>query len=83
MTRAQKGKKILWRKSRKFPTMISTLKVIQVNKIIQFHTGKSKIRRPPKRRLCDFFQACAHAELPDFPTFRQPCSYQKLTLVVH
>ena len=44
---------------------------------------KSKIRQPPKRRLRDLFQACAHAVLPDFLTFRQPCSYQKLPLVVH
>ena len=43
----------------------------------------SKIRGPPKRRLRDLFQACAHAALPDFLTFRQPSSYQKLPLVVH
>ena len=28
-------------------------------------------------------QACTHAELPDFLTFRQPYLYQKLLLVVH
>ena len=42
-----------------------------------------KIRGPPKRRLRDLFQACTHAALPDFLTFRQPYSYQKLPLVVH
>ena len=43
----------------------------------------NKIRRPPKRRLRNLFQACKHAALPDFLTFRQPSSYQKLPLVVH
>ena len=42
-----------------------------------------KIRGPPKRRLWYIFQACTHAALPDFLTFRQPCSYQKLPLEVH
>ena len=39
-------------------------------------------QRTPKRRLRDLFQACTHAALPDFPTFRQPCSHQKLPLVL-
>ena len=43
---------------------------------------KSKIRRPPKRRLRDLFQACAHAGFPDFLNFRQPNFYQKLPIVV-
>ena len=43
----------------------------------------SKIRIPPKWRLHDLFQACTHAALPDFLTFRQPYFYQKLPLMVH
>ena len=47
------------------------------------HLLRFKIRGPPKRRLRDLFQACTHEALPDFLTFRQPYSYQKLPLVVH